>query len=50
MNDPVIVYGLSCPVKYVRIVKKVIRGKARFYVQLVCEGIPYQKEKNKIIR
>ncbi len=28
-----------------RIISKDIRGKARFYVQLVCEGRPYQKNK-----
>lgn len=50
INDPVIAHGLSCPVKYVRIVKKIIRGKVRFYVQLICEGKPYQKEKNKVIK
>jgi len=47
-KDPVIMYGLSCPVKYVRIVKKVIRGKTRYYAQLVCKGKPYQKEKNNV--
>jgi transposase len=45
-SDPVIAHGLSCPVKYVRIVRKEIRGKIRYYVQLVCEGLPYQKERN----
>ncbi|WP_049783319.1 hypothetical protein [Mahella australiensis] len=47
-NDPVIAYGLSCPIKFVRLVKKTIKGKTRLYVQLICEGIPYQKEKNYI--
>jgi putative transposase len=42
-NDPVIEHGLSHPVKYVRLVRRKIRNKNRFYVQLVCEGIPYQK-------
>lgn len=32
-----------------RIARKVIRGKVRYYAQLVCEGKPYQKEKNKVI-
>jgi len=50
MDDSVIAHGLSCPVKYARIVRRVIRGKVRYYVQLVCEGKPYQKEKNKVIK
>lgn len=45
-TDPVIAYGLSCPVKYVRIVKQIIRGKTRYYVQLILKGKPYQKKKN----
>jgi len=48
-KDPIIIHGLSCPVKYVRIIRKVIHGKTRFCVQLVCEGEPYRKEKNKVI-
>lgn len=48
-EDPLVIHGLSSPVKYVRIIRKVIRGKTRFYVQLVCEGEPYIKEKNKVI-
>lgn len=47
-KDKVITYGLSHRVKYVRIKRKVIRGKVRYYVQLICEGKPYQKEKNKV--
>ncbi|MGB9825634.1 MAG: hypothetical protein ACPLRU_03075, partial [Desulfofundulus sp.] len=45
-DDPVIMHGLSCPVKFVRLVKRTIRGRTRLYAQLVCEGKPYQKEKN----
>lgn len=45
-GDKVIMHGLSCPVKYVRILKKAIRGKTRYYAQLICEGVPHQKEKN----
>lgn len=47
-KDKVVMHGLACPVKYVRLVKKVIRGKIQLYVQLVCEGEPYQKEKNRV--
>jgi len=42
-NDRVVVHGLSCRVKYCRIVKRVFNGKARFFVQLVLEGKPYHK-------
>ncbi|SHJ44955.1 zinc ribbon domain-containing protein [Desulfofundulus thermosubterraneus] len=45
-DDPVIMHGLSCPVKFVRLVKRTIRGRTRLYAQLVCEGKPYQKKKN----
>jgi putative transposase len=47
-NDPVIVHGLSSRVKYARIVRRKINGRNRFYVQLVCEGQPYQKDKNQL--
>ncbi len=46
-ND-VLLHGLAAPVKYVRIVRRKLNGKNRFYVQLVCEGVPYQKPKNTI--
>ena len=36
--DPVMQHGLSCRVKYVRLVRRSLNGKARFYAQLVCEG------------
>jgi len=47
-SDPVIAHGLSSRVKYVRVVRRKIEGRNRFYVQLVCEGKPYQKEKNQV--
>jgi transposase len=47
-NDEVIEYGLSKPVKYVRLVRRKFNGKAYFYAQLVCEGKPYRKEKHKL--
>lgn len=47
-DDPVIVHGLNSRVKYVRIVRRKLKGRNRFYIQLVCEGKPYQKPKNKI--
>jgi transposase len=39
-------HALSCRVKYLRLVKKIVRGKVRWSVQLVLEGLPCQKEKN----
>lgn len=45
-TDPVIQHGLSCPIKYVRVVRKLYKGKNIYYAQLVCEGLPYVKEKN----
>lgn len=47
-NDPVILHGLNSPVKYVRLVRRKLNGKNRFYVQLINEGTPFQKDKNKI--
>ncbi|KLU62420.1 putative transposase DNA-binding domain protein [Peptococcaceae bacterium CEB3] len=43
LKDPVIAYGLAYRVKYVRLVRRLINGKDRFYAQLVLEGKPYQK-------
>ena len=47
-NDPVILHGLNSPVKYVRLVRRKIGGKNRFYVQLVNQGKPFQKDKNQL--
>jgi hypothetical protein len=46
--DPVIIHGLSQRVKYCRIVRRVIKGKNRFSVQLVNEGLPFLKPQNTI--
>lgn len=40
-GDPRVEHGLSCPVKYPRIARREIRGKVRWFVQLVLEGQPY---------
>lgn len=45
-NNPVIQHGLNSPVKYVRLLWRELNGKRRWYVQLVNEGIPYQKTQN----
>jgi hypothetical protein len=42
-RDLVVVHGLSCPVKYVRLVRRKLGLRHRFYAQLVCEGRPYRK-------
>ena len=55
-NDPVVKHGLDHPIKYARLVRRKApspRAKGadcqgyRYYVQLILEGIPYQKPKNK---
>jgi putative transposase len=43
VNDKVVVHGLSCHVKYLRIIKRTFNGKTRFFVQLILSGKPYQK-------
>lgn len=45
-NNPVIAHALNSPVKYVRILWKAVHGKRRWYCQLICEGVPYQKHQN----
>jgi transposase len=45
-NDSVILHGLNSKVKYVRLVRRKISGKNRFYAQLVCQGKPFIKPKN----
>ncbi|MEM9925732.1 MAG: RNA-guided endonuclease TnpB family protein [Cyanobacteria bacterium P01_D01_bin.50] len=42
----VIAHGLNSPVKYCRILWRNLNGKRRWYVQLINEGLPYQKESN----
>lgn len=48
LKDKVIQHGLESPVKYVRLVSRRVHGKLRFYAQLNGEGLPYQKEKNRM--
>src|SRR5260221_10091034 len=38
-RDPVLAHGLACPVKYVRLVRRKLGERNRFYAQLVCRGI-----------
>lgn len=42
-NDPVMQHGLSCRIKHVRLVRRVLNGQNRFYAQLVNEGMPLQR-------
>ncbi|MGO8951493.1 MAG: zinc ribbon domain-containing protein [Ktedonobacterales bacterium] len=45
-RDPVLAHGLAARVKYVRLVRRKIRGQNLFFAQLICEGMPYQKPKH----
>lgn len=42
-KDLVLLHGLECRVKYVRLVRRRLNGKTRFYAQLVNEGKPYRR-------
>ncbi len=44
--NPVIKHGLDSKIKYVRVLWREIKGKRRWYVQLINEGLPYQKPQN----
>jgi hypothetical protein len=47
-NDPIVLHALNSPIKFCRIVRKKINSKLRWYIQLVCEGLPYVKSENKL--
>jgi transposase len=47
-DDPVTAHALACPIKRVRIVRRRLNGRDRFFVQLVCTGTPYQKPQHPI--
>jgi hypothetical protein len=47
-NDPVVLHGLNSPVKYVRLVRRKVRGQNLFYVQLINEGQPFRKPKHQM--
>jgi hypothetical protein len=47
-SNPVILHGVTAPVKYVRLIWRELNGKRRWHVQLINEGIPCQKEKNHV--
>ncbi|NJM72068.1 MAG: transposase [Scytonema sp. RU_4_4] len=46
LDNPVIRHGLESPVKYVRLLWRILNGKRRWYAQLVNEGLPCQKPQN----
>ncbi len=41
-------HALSCKTKYVRLVRKKIKGKMRFFAQLIQDGKPFIKKRDKI--
>jgi len=45
-SNLVIQHGLNSPIKYVRLLWRELNGKRRWYAQIICEGIPYQKPQN----
>jgi len=47
-KDLVMQHGLHCPIKYVRLVRRKIGEKNRWYAQLICEGTPYHKERHTV--
>jgi len=42
-KDPWQVHALACPTKYCRIVRRTLRGRDRWFVQLIQEGRPLAK-------
>ncbi|MEN9871139.1 MAG: hypothetical protein RLZZ171_2127 [Cyanobacteriota bacterium] len=44
--NPVIKHGLDSKIKYVRILWRELKGKRCWYIQLINEGLPYQKPQN----
>lgn len=44
--NPVTAHGLNSRIKYCRVLWRTLNGKRRWYVQLVNEGLPYQKPQN----
>jgi hypothetical protein len=42
-KDQVIAHGLASPVKFVRLFRRKLNGRNRFYAQLICGGQPLRK-------
>ncbi len=47
-DDPVVAHALASHIKDVRLVRRVLNGRGRFFVQLVCAGKPCRKAKHSI--
>ena len=47
-QDEVTAYGLTRPVKFVRLLRRKLNGRNRFFAQLVCQGLPYRKDKHRL--
>ena len=47
-DDPVVRRALCSRVKYARVVRRRVRRRTRWYVQLVCDGHPYRKPKDRM--
>lgn len=47
-QDEVIAHGLACRVKFVRLVRRTLHGRHRFYAQLICAGTPYRKPEHQV--
>jgi|SRR5271157_2188547 len=45
-EDEVLAHGLSSEVKFVRLVRRKLNGRVRFYAQLICAGQPYRKDRH----
>ena len=46
-RDDVLMHGINSKVKFTRLVRREIRGRMRYFAQLVCEGSPYRKPSRK---
>ncbi len=47
-DDSIVAHALTCPIKYVRIVRRMLNGRQCFFVQLIFAGSPYQKPLNMV--
>ena len=47
-TDEVSAYGLALPIKYCRLVRRLIKGRFGYYAQLEVEGVPWVKDKNRL--
>ena len=45
-KDEVVAHGLACPVRFVRLLRRKLNGRNRFYAQLICAGRPHRKDRH----